>query len=285
MTMLRTYLKDENRKLRIFRKELIKLALNLPQEFNKFCFDFHALDENKNYKDYQTYIYETFTSKNIILALMKFEYICDYLELNTKNLKTLFSSIFKTEEYTITAAEKIKNLIGIENSDYLFILRNIIDDNFPIIINKELSIQEKTFVKFLIYKGTETDFLKKYNIKSEKIQQLKTSLIQNFHVKTIEEVIQKILIEKYMRPINFAYLDGLVNMHLKDIINYYILTDIHQIPEPYTKLFEIKKLLDEKNNDEESLNIPNLLRFKDTTEHIQYLLEFKRIIEYIQKIT
>ena len=303
-----TFARSQIKKRMLIRRFFIKLAVSLPDFFKIFCYEWHYFDDNKDISgdiidDYYSKISDSEIITNIVPEVIN-KFLSKY-NIGIYEFDLLFRSVFPAEEYYITSANKITECTSSFFIKYLFIVRNLIDDNFPVTFTRYPSNSEIHFIKYLLYKGDEIDYMIDYNMDYKKIENLKSKIKQNFKVNDFESVLQKVYIEKNMRKINFAYLDNVANVHcsnlidslfcliddndeennkfinkLIDSINFYIVSSINDIDEQYKKFFEALDIMAESVDISRS-NIKFIFKFDSIRAHIDYLIN---IADKISKI-
>lgn len=149
---------------RFIRIIMTGIALNSTDIFSDFAFHTHYFDDEEKQEQVKSYVEkinaddETFRMFGTVNSLVNM--------INLKHdFEKMFNSVFKLddEEY-IQDSETIVDLLNSFSAKYLFIVRNIIENCFPIRIKRELSRDEKELVRFLKYKGDEIDYMGEYDI-------------------------------------------------------------------------------------------------------------------------
>lgn len=187
-----------------FRRNMIKLAAATPIEIRDFCVNFQKFDKN---------CAKSFKEKILSDESLK-EFIYNYQKLwlfyiTNENLEYtyIFDHLFCVDDKYKKLAVKLAEATEYFSLEYLYIIINYIDDNFPIMIKKEFKQEEKRLIKFLLFYGDEDTFAQKYNIKDEKIGNMINSICKNLGQKTVDEALNAVLIEKYFRECNTAFVN------------------------------------------------------------------------------
>ena len=81
-----------------------------------------------------------------------------------------------------------------------------------LIIKRIYTKEEKQLIKFLLFKGDEIEYMKKYNISFEELKKLYSSICENFNCSTINQALSLIIIEKYIRNQNLSHISLLLNI-------------------------------------------------------------------------
>ncbi len=187
-----------------FRRKMIKLAAAAPIEIQNFCVNFQKFDKNcaKSFK-------EKIMSDNKLKAFVYSYQKLWLFYITNENLEYtyIFNYLFRVDDKYKKLAVKLAEATEYFSLEYLYIIINYIDDNFPIIIKREFSQEEKRFIKFLLFYGDEETFAQKYNIKNEKIEDMINAICKNIERKTIDEALNAILIEKYFRECNTEFVN------------------------------------------------------------------------------
>ena len=129
-----------------------------------------------------------------------------------KNERIIFE-FFEIEKEELIIASKIAQKLNYPQLKYLFAIKNFINNNFPIIIKKEHTIEEKKLIKFLLFKGGVDDYSKKYAISKDKIGELIKSICDNYGCRSINKALVLTLAEKYLRQENLNYVTTLLEIH------------------------------------------------------------------------
>ncbi len=204
---------ENNIKLALkFRREMLKIAANSPDYIQNFCIMFQKNDR-KLLKEFELVMKEDrelkkFLDYNENIWLLKF------LDLNLE-YKDIFDYFFgvdkKYQKNALTLAE-YTNYFCLE---FLYVVFNYIDDNFPVMIKRELNKNEKKLIKFLIFYGDEISYMQKYRITEETLKKQIKEICSNYNCKDINHVLNLVLIEKYFRQRNTDFLNEIKKIHKK----------------------------------------------------------------------
>lgn len=193
-----------------FRRKMIKFAATAPIEIQNFCVNFQKFDKNCA-KSFKEKILSDESLKHFIYNYQKLWLF--YITNENLEYTYIFDCLFSVDDKYKKLAVKLAEATEYFSLEYLYIIINYIDDNFPIIIKREFSQEEKHFIKFLLFYGDEETFAKKYKIKNEKIEDMISSICKNIGRKTIDEALNAILIEKCFRKKNNDFLKVIKNIH------------------------------------------------------------------------
>lgn len=185
------------------RSAIIKLASIAPECLKIFCISFKDNDMEqlislKQRAEYDEELKEFFNRcetaylYNIVESEFKYDDIIYYL--------------FEPDKTYIQNAKTISEYLGLYSMEFMYIALNYIDDNFPVVISNPLSEEEKNFINFLLYKGSENDYIKNCNISKENLKVLIQNLCENYKCKNINNLLNKVLIKDNFKKDNDEFL-------------------------------------------------------------------------------
>lgn len=193
-----------------FRRDILKISAQAPAFFKNFCIEFKKND-SKMLQDFEQKVknneqLKTFLNKN--------EIICRYkLTENNFIYKDLLYKLFKVDKEYRKNAAKLIEYTGYSFLEFLYIGINYSEDNFPVISNRELKEEEKKLVKFLLYKGNNSDYINKYNVSKEILDYTLGNICDNYKYNDINTTLNLILIEKYKRKENTEFINKLKELY------------------------------------------------------------------------
>lgn len=204
--------KKQRQIVRKFRREIIALAANTPEYLYKFCNKFQhnykkLLIEFENKKE---------NDKEIKDFLLRNEIIWKHnIVENEINYKDVILYIFGTDkEYERNAKKLVKNT-GYFFLESLYFTINYIEDNFPVTRKMELKENEKRLIKFLLYHGTEIEYIEKYKISLKIFNNKVKNICDNYKCENINQVLNLVLIEKHFRNKNNNLIDVLKKINME----------------------------------------------------------------------
>lgn len=115
--------------------------------------------------------------------------------------------LFKPDIIYKNNAKIISENTGFHCMLIIYIVINYINDNFPVQFQKSFSKEEKDLIKYLLYRGTEKSYMKKYNISKNELNINIKSICDNLKCKDINKSLNIILIEKYFRKENSEFVN------------------------------------------------------------------------------
>ena len=89
--------------------------------------------------------------------------------------------LFKPDRIYKNNAKIISENIGFHCMLIIYIVINYINDNFPVRFRKSFSKEEKNLIKYLLIRGTEKSYMKKYNISKNELQRHKSIIKYYFN--------------------------------------------------------------------------------------------------------
>ncbi len=190
-----------------FRRDVFKTAASAPDYLYNFCIRFQKNDK-RLLKEFKLNINNNqelkyFLSVNEVLWLHRI--------LDTRvEYKDIFDFFFGKDRIYEKNAFYIVNSSGYFCLEFLYIVINYIDDNFPIIIKRELKEEEKRLIKFLLFKGDELDYLIKYKISRDILNDLIKNICDVYKCTNINSALNLVLIEKYFRNKNTEFINTLI---------------------------------------------------------------------------
>ena len=116
--------------------------------------------------------------------------------VNLINLKydfeQLFNIIFDLNDHEYEYdAEIIVEAFNSLSIKYLYTVRTLIGFAFPISLRRKISVEEKEFITFLLYKGDKIDYLKQTNISSLVLNDRINAILEAYSADTIEMMLLK----------------------------------------------------------------------------------------------
>jgi len=193
-----------------FRRDLFKMAASAPDYIFDFCIRFQKKDKLllKEFK------LNTQNNEEIKNFLSVNEELWIHRILDTRvEYKDIFDFFFSKDRKYEKNAFYLANSSGYFCLEFLYIVINYIDDNFPITIKRELKEEEKRLVKFLLFKGDEFDYLIKYKVSKDFINDLIINICDIYKCSNINSALNFILIEKYFRNKNTNVINTLRELH------------------------------------------------------------------------
>lgn len=132
---VKNFSRSQIKKQMLIRRFFIKLAISLPSFFNNFCYEWHYFDDYEGIHsgavvEYFNQINNSEVFNNIVPKLIN-KFLAQY-DININEFDLLFQIVFPSDEYYIKSANKITEYTNTFFIKYLFIVRNLIDDNFPV---------------------------------------------------------------------------------------------------------------------------------------------------------
>ncbi len=189
-----------------FRRDLFKAAASAPDYIFDFCIRFQKNDKCL-LKEFKLNIENNeeirkFLSVNEVLWLHR--------TLDSRvEYKDIFHFFFGKDRKYEKNAFYLVNSSGYFCLEFLYIVINYIDDNFPITIKRELKEEEKRLIKFLLFKGDELDYLIKYKIPKDFLNDLIKNICDIYKCSNINSALNFVLIEKYFRNKNTEVINTL----------------------------------------------------------------------------
>ncbi len=186
-----------------FRRQLIKLAAKVPEDVREFCTNPKNFDRNQ-IKEFKEKISNNEDIKNFII-----EYQTIWMfKITDEELQypKIFKYLFPTDKIYQKQGERLAKVLNYFSFEYLYIVINYIEDNFPVKFKREFTTNEKRLIKYLLFYSDEDVYAKKYKIKEEEIELTIKNICENVGKKTIDEALNIVLIEKYFREENSDFL-------------------------------------------------------------------------------
>jgi len=208
LNYINNYSKNRHKIVNKFRKDFIKLALNAPDKISDFCINWNG--ETKLLKQFLNTIKSDRQINKYIKTAHKLwlkyliETRCEYRNM----LFQLFNSEKEYEQKVFVLANETCYFV----LECIYLTKNFITNNFPITIKRIYTKEEKQLIKFLLFKGDEIEYMKKYNISFEELEKLYSSICENFNCSTINQALSLIIIEKYIRNQNLLHISLLLNI-------------------------------------------------------------------------
>ncbi len=185
------------------RNAVIKLICTAPESLKYFCI---------TYKDNDINMLQTFKQKiaedeelEEFLNRCEAAYLYNFVESEFKYDEIIYY-LFEPDEIYINNAKIISEYLGLYSMEFVYIVLNYIDDNFPIVISRPLSQQEKDFINFLLYEGSENEYMKSHNISEDDLNTLIRNICDIYKSENIKNVLNSVLIEEYLKKDNEAFL-------------------------------------------------------------------------------
>jgi len=193
-----------------FRRDLFKMAASAPQYIFDFCIRFQKNDKYL-LKEFKLNIENNEEIKNF-LSVNEELWIHRILDTRVE-YKDIFDFFFSKDRKYEKNAFYLANSSGYFCLEFLYIVINYIDDNFPITIKRELKEEEKRLVKFLLFKGDEFDYLIKYKVSKDFLNDLIINICNIYKCSNINSALNFIFIEKYFRNKNTNVINTLRELH------------------------------------------------------------------------
>jgi len=189
-----------------FRRDLFKMAASTPQYIFDFCIRFQKKDKLM-LKEFKLNI-ENNEEIRKFLSINEVIWLDRSLDSRVQ-YKDIFHFFFgKDRKYEKNASYLVK-FSGYFCLEFIYIVINYIDDNFPITIKRELKEEEKKLIKFLLFKGDELDYLIKYKVSKDFLNDLIKNICDIYKCSNINSALNFILIEKYFRNKNTEVINTL----------------------------------------------------------------------------
>lgn len=183
------------------RREMIKLAAFAPDGVRELCLNF----KNDNFAE--NFALKINYDSDILHFLEKAEELVQSRIFYTGvNYQEFFNSIFDCDEKYLANASELEKTSGYNCMNFLYIVINYIDDNFPVISSRELNFEEKRLVEFLLYSGDEQTFMKQYGVSEGDFDVLVKGICENYKCSDIKTALNFVLIEKYLKEANKTFL-------------------------------------------------------------------------------
>ncbi len=186
-----------------FRRQLIKLAAKAPKDVREFCTNPKNFDKNQ-IKELKEKIANNEDIKKFIIEYQTFW----MFKITDEELEypKIFKYLFPTDKIYQKKGERLAKVLNYFSFEYLYIVINYIEDNFPVKFKREFTQKEKRLIKYLLFYSDEDVYAKKYNINEEEIELTIKNIYENVGKKTIDEALNIVLIEKYFREENTNFL-------------------------------------------------------------------------------
>ena len=194
-------LEEKNLQLKI-RRKVIKFASTIPEELRQFCNKFQKKDI-KEINEFKQKIDDDNTLKEF-LHRSEIIYKFNFIESDSMYNEIIFK-LFKPDRIYKNNAKIISENTGLHCMLIIYIVINYINDNFPVRFRKSFSKEEKNLIKYLLFRGNEESYMKKYNISKNELNINIKSICDNLKCKDINQSLNIILIEKYFRKENSEF--------------------------------------------------------------------------------
>ncbi len=203
---IENYSREKISTIIMLRNTMFDYAINSSQLLCNF-FDNSPLLTKKEYKNmFQEEIkkinedlssQQTLFSVNNIVNLINLKY----------DFEQLFNIIFDLNDHEYEYdAEIIVEAFNSLSIKYLYTVRTLIGFAFPISLRRKISVEEKEFITFLLYKGDKIDYLKQTNISSLVLNDRINAILEAYSADTIEMMLLKAKLEIYLFDSNLIKL-------------------------------------------------------------------------------
>lgn len=209
---------EQNKRYCQFRKTILQIGFECPEDLSLFYFDIYKLKQDKLNENIKATISELLRSDKIKNYLNKYQLFLDSLS-NKKRSEFIhiYRQLFTTKENNSISIE-MKEIFNSTIAGIACQVRNYIDDVFPIFISDSLSKKDRKFIDFLVTEGNSIDYIINEKKSIEWLKQLKSRLIKKYTVKDLNELVIIYMIEKNYHADNRAYLNLLLNINIDNVL-------------------------------------------------------------------
>ena len=250
------------------RNIILDIAKNTSEIFSDFCNSFPLIGLEE-YKDKLDEYINIINSDNE--TIHSINHIRDFINLvnNKHDFEQIFDIVFDLDDIEyIEDADRVADIFNSYAAKYLFIARILIDYSFPLNLRREITQEEKSIIRFLLYKGDEIDYMRIYNIEPLIFNDKLNSIIHAYDSENLQEMLLKANLETTLSESSLICSYFRLHLRAEEILNHR-----EEIIEqaPIKEKQEIAVLIDELKTyiNEKFLTSGLLDDFLDHTEYLK----------------